>query len=191
MVYSSLAAAFGPLISSLTIKDAEEGSGEENDYSIAFYAYDACLLVALLISLKLKVTMNATDNSDGDKKQKKKENRQEIRELFNSSALIFFAIIFQGGLMWGVRDTYLFIYLQEELKASSQLLGNQKFGSGSGSAFKFLIFLSSNFWDLNVKLKKKNESGSRFLLTKYSFSLRQYICCCIWSTCPSIRQMDH
>ena len=140
MVYSSLAAAFGPLISSLTIKDAEEGSGEENDYSIAFYAYDACLLVALLISLKLKVTMNATDNSDGDKKQKKKENRQEIRELFNSSALIFFAIIFQGGLMWGVRDTYLFIYLQEELKASSQLLGNQKFGSRSGCAFQICDF---------------------------------------------------
>ena len=131
MVYSSLAAAFGPLISSLTIKDAEEGSGEENDYSIAFYAYDACLFVALLISLKLKVTMTAKDKSDGDKKQKKKENRQEIRELFNSSALIFFAIIFQGGLMWGVRDTYLFIYLQEELKASSQLLGNENSGSGS------------------------------------------------------------
>ena len=124
MIYSSLAAAFGPLISSLTIKDAEEGSGEENDYSIAFYTYDACLFVALLISLKLKVTMTAKDDTtEEDKKGKKKKNRKEIRELFNSSALIFFAIIFQGGLMWGVRDTYLFIYLQEELKASSQLLG--------------------------------------------------------------------
>ena len=154
MVYSSLAAAFGPLISSLTIKDAEEGSGEENDYSIAFYAYDACLLVALLISLKLKVTMNATDNSDGDKKQKKKENRQEIRELFNSSALIFFAIIFQGGLMWGVRDTYLFIYLQEELKASSQLLGNQKFGSGS--AFQISDFFIIQFLEFGCEFEKKN-----------------------------------
>ena len=187
MVYSSLAAAFGPLISSLTIKDAEEGSGEENDYSIAFYAYDACLLVALLISLKLKVTMNATDNSDGDKKQKKKENRQEIRELFNSSALIFFAIIFQGGLMWGVRDTYLFIYLQEELKASSQLLGNQKFGSGS--AFQISDFFIIQFLGFECEFEKKLIRIQIFI--DYFFSLRQYICCCIWSTCPSIRQMDH
>ena len=121
MFYSNIAAAFGPLVASLTIRDSETG---ENDYSIAFYAYDACLFIALLISLKLKVTMSSKEETkDLDKKQKKKQNRKELRELFNPSALIFFGIIFQGGVMWGIRDTFLFIYLQEELEASSQLLG--------------------------------------------------------------------
>ena len=57
-----------------------------------------------------------------EKEEKKKKNRKAIKELFNWPILIFFGILFQGGVMWGVLDTYLFIYLQDELNASSQLI---------------------------------------------------------------------
>ena len=94
----------------------------ENDYSMAFYVSDAFYLVALLVSLTVKVNMGS-ENQNISKKQKKKENRKAIKQLFTPSAWIFFAMIFQGGLMWGIKDTYLFVYFQENLGASSQFIG--------------------------------------------------------------------
>jgi hypothetical protein len=59
------------------------------------------------------------------KKKKKKETRRALRQLFSPSALIYFGLIFNGGLLWGVHDTYLQLYLQEDLGASSQMLGKK------------------------------------------------------------------
>jgi hypothetical protein len=88
--------------------------------------YDGCLFMALLISLKLKVTMGHGDSSDdgtGGLDMKKKETIKALRQLVSPSAIIFFGLIFNGGLLWGVHDTYLHLYLQEYLGASSQMLG--------------------------------------------------------------------
>ena len=79
----------------------------------------------MLVSLAVKVNMRLDDppGTPTTSKSKKKENRKAIRQLFSPSALIFFAMIFQGGLMWGVKDTYFFVYLQDTLLASSEFLG--------------------------------------------------------------------
>ena len=74
-------------------------------------------MAAILISLNLKVNLDrkvgVTPASDEhEKKEMKKENRKAIKELFNWPILIFFGILFHGGAIYGVIDTYLFIYLQ-------------------------------------------------------------------------------
>jgi sugar phosphate permease len=86
----------------------------ENDYSTAFYVSDAFFLVALLVSLTVRVTSSSKEPKNSGKHQKK-ENRKAIKQLFSPSALIFFAMIFQGGLMWGIKDTYFFVYLQGDI----------------------------------------------------------------------------
>ena len=94
---------------------------------MAFYLYDGCLFVALLISLKLKVTLgfgSDDDNSDEAKKRNKKETRRALKQIFSKPALIFYGMLFQNGVLWGVYDTYVIIYLQEYLGASSELIGN-------------------------------------------------------------------
>ena len=99
---------------------------EENDYSMAFYAADGLLFITLLSSLAVRVTIGTGDEDKTDAKdqeKKKKENRRALKKLFSPSAMIFFAMIFQGGLMWGVKDTYFFLYCQEELGATSQFIG--------------------------------------------------------------------
>ena len=86
----------------------------ENDYNTAFYVSDAFFLVALLVSLTVRVTSSSEEPKNSGKHQKK-ENRKAIMQLFSPSALIFFAMIFQGGLMWGIKDTYFFVYLQGDI----------------------------------------------------------------------------
>ena len=85
----------------------------ENDYNTAFYVSDAFFLVALLVSLTVKRTSSEKPKNSG--KHQKKENRKAIMQLFSPSAVIFFAMIFQGGLMWGIKDTYFFVYVQGDI----------------------------------------------------------------------------
>ncbi len=146
LFYATIAAAIGPLLAGATIKDAPEGSGgnllvllferlekdifvsEENDYKIAFYLYDGCLFLALLISLKLKVTLGSGgdegENEIDLKKKRKKETREALKQIFSKPALIFFGLLFNNGLLWGVVDAYVLVYLQEYLGASSEMIGN-------------------------------------------------------------------
>ena len=93
---------------------------------MAYYVSDGILFITLIISLFLKVQIGhgADDNNSKEgKARKKKENRRELRKLFTPSALIFFGMIFQGGLMWGIKDNYFFVYVQDELGASSKFIG--------------------------------------------------------------------
>lgn len=85
--------------------------------------------MALLVSLKLKVTVGGgpKETDIAKKKEQKKENRKSLKQLISGPALIFFGIIFHGGLLWGVHDTYVAVYLTEYLGASSQLIGNANY----------------------------------------------------------------
>ncbi len=108
---------------------------EENDYSLAIYVGDGFLFLALLISTKLKVTLrpetdaadDAKSTKDHDKKneeqQRRKETRNALLKIINPTTLIFFGLVFTNGLVRGVDGTYVSLYLQDELGASSQLLG--------------------------------------------------------------------
>ncbi len=109
---------------------------EENDYSLAIYVGDGFLFLALLISTKLKVTLRPeTDTGENDNKgtkhhdkkneeqQRRKETRNALLKIINPTTLIFFGLVFTNGLVRGVDGTYVSLYLQDELGASSQLLG--------------------------------------------------------------------
>ena len=58
-----------------------------------------------------------------DKKAKRKKHLNDIKRLFNFSTFIFFSIIFSGGLLWGLVDSYANIYLVNELNATSKMIG--------------------------------------------------------------------
>ena len=78
-----------------------------------------------MISFKLKITLgygDQTKNPERSWSEIIKENSMALKKLFNLPALIFFGILFHGGALWGVHDTYLLIYLQNELGASSKLV---------------------------------------------------------------------
>ena len=115
--FGSIGSVIGPFLAAWTITDAVENDGE-NDYSLAFYVFDGFLIGAIILSLKLKVTMV---HSEGQTKTMS-QRLAELMEILNAPAILFFAIIFFGGFVWGVYDTYLLLYLQDELKATSQLL---------------------------------------------------------------------
>ena len=66
---------------------------------------------------------NLFSDGDIDKKAKRKKHLNDIKRLFNFSSFIFFSIIFSGGLLWGLVDSYANIYLVNELKATSKMIG--------------------------------------------------------------------
>ena len=125
-LYATIAAALGPLIASITIQDAAEGSNDENNYMTAYYVSDGLYLIGLVTSCFLKVNLpkKEEDTSLPVKRiEKMKNSFQEAMKLFSPPTLIFFGMIFQGGIMWGVKDTYFAVYLQQDLEASSQFIG--------------------------------------------------------------------
>lgn len=75
----------------------------------------------MLVSLTVKVDLGKNED-ESKKKQASSDNRKAIGQLFSPTALIFFAILFQGGIMWGVKDTYFYVYIQDELGGDSQLI---------------------------------------------------------------------
>jgi hypothetical protein len=50
---------------------------------------------------------------------------KSLKKIASPSALNFFGIVFLAGFQWGIHDTYLFVYLDEELEASSQLISKE------------------------------------------------------------------
>ena len=85
---------------------------EEPDYSIAFYICDAFIILGSLTALKLDVKLEKS----GEKVTK------SLKKIFTYPSMILFSLAALQGLCWGVHDTYLFVYLQEELGASSSLI---------------------------------------------------------------------
>ena len=77
----------------------------------------------ILTVLFLKVNLRKEADEGKTEKEKKKEHRKELKNLFTPSILIFLGLVTSSGLAWGIKDTYLNIYLVEELNASYLMLG--------------------------------------------------------------------
>ncbi len=58
-----------------------------------------------------------------------------MKKLITPTALNFFAFVFILGFQWGIRDSYLAVYLQEDLGADSDLI----------SGLRRLLFLLLGF----------------------------------------------
>ena len=102
------------------------------------------MVAALLVSLVLKVNIGeeVPDDKNYNEKDKKREHRKAVRQLFTPSALIFFSMLVSSGLSWGIKDTFLYVYLSEEMEASSQLLAyTSAISVGSG-----LLILPFSKW---------------------------------------------
>ena len=85
---------------------------EETDYSLAFYIADGFMVLACLVALKLKVTLERSDV----------KVTESLRKIFSVPSVMFFCLTFCNGWAWGVHDTYLYVYIQEDLGGSSALI---------------------------------------------------------------------
>lgn len=90
---------------------------DETDYSLSFYICDGFVLLSCFFALFLTITMEQT----GERMVK------SLKKIFSKPALNLFALSFFSGMSWGINDTYLYVYLQEDLKASSALISEMKF----------------------------------------------------------------
>ena len=77
----------------------------------------------ILAALFLKVNLRKEVDESKTEKEKKKEHRKELKKLFTPSILIFLGLVTSSGLAWGIKDSYMNIYLVDEMKASYLMLG--------------------------------------------------------------------
>ena len=105
--------ALSPLVSSLTIK----GSNGTKDYSVMYFVSDGILFLALLVFLT-GVDFSSPKISD----EKQEPLRQALPKLWSVPFITLIFGTFVTGLQWGIHDSFLFLYLQEDLKADSKLL---------------------------------------------------------------------
>ena len=83
--------------------------------SSLFYACDLFLVIAAIMTLWLKVEMKKSGQT----------TKESLKKIWTKPAIIFFTFMMILGYGWGVRDTYLFAYLQDELGASSSLISKR------------------------------------------------------------------
>ena len=77
----------------------------------------------ILAALFLKVNLRKEVDESKTEKEKKKEHRKELKKLFTPSILIFLGLVSSSGLAWGIKDSYMNIYLVDEMNASYLMLG--------------------------------------------------------------------
>ena len=77
----------------------------------------------ILAALFLKVNLRKEVDESKTEKEKKKEHRKELKKLFTPSILIFLGLVTSSGLAWGIKDSYMNIYLGDEMNASYLMLG--------------------------------------------------------------------
>ena len=95
----------------------------ETDYSRNFYFFDAVMAFVIVAALFLKVNLRKETDVSKTEKEKKKEHRKELKKLFTPSILIFLGLVTSSGLAWGIKDTFMNIYLVEEMNASYLMIG--------------------------------------------------------------------
>ena len=96
---------------------------EETDYSKSVYFFNAILAFVIVVAIFLKVNLRKEADESKTEREKKKEHRKQLKKLFTPSILIFFALVASSGLSWGIKDSYLNIYLVQEMNASYLMIG--------------------------------------------------------------------
>ena len=96
---------------------------EETDYSKSVYFFNAILAFVIVVAIFLKVNLRNEAEKNKTEKEKKKEHRKQLKKLFTPSILIFLALVASSGLSWGIKDSYLNIYLVQEMNASYLMIG--------------------------------------------------------------------
>jgi hypothetical protein len=95
-----------------------------------YYVNDGILLLTLLVVL-FKVDLTSEEDEKTEKTTENTEKTTEINQetgwravgkLINIPSVVLFFGVFITGFQWGIHDTFLFIYLQRDLGASSQLI---------------------------------------------------------------------
>ena len=81
------------------------------------------MVFVILTVLFLKVNLRKEVDEGKTEKEKKKEHRKELKNLFTPSILIFLGLVTSSGLAWGIKDSYMNIYLVDEMNASYLMLG--------------------------------------------------------------------
>ena len=88
---------------------------EQTDYSLVFYVNDVCLLITCIIYLFLDVNMEQTGENVW----------KSLKQIISIPAITFFGLCFLMGFQWGIHDTYLLIYLDEEMGASTEFISKR------------------------------------------------------------------
>ena len=96
---------------------------EETDYSRSVYFFNAILGFVIVVAIFLKVNLRKEADESKTEREKKKEHRKQLKKLFTPSILIFLALVASSGLSWGIKDSYLNIYLVQEMNASYLMIG--------------------------------------------------------------------
>ena len=91
-----------------------------NDFKIPFFIQDGVLVVIMIIVFFFL-------DVDIEKKEKKLTFKEEFQWLLNPAAIGYFLSGFVAGVTLGCVDTYLFVFAQETLGASTTFLGYMNF----------------------------------------------------------------
>ncbi len=85
-------------------------SAATNDYTLAYYVNDACLVLTCIVVLKLHVK----------KHESVEKTSAALKKIFSVPAVLMFVILGMYGFMFGARDSLYAIYLQVEEKFSKK-----------------------------------------------------------------------
>lgn len=129
LIFNQLGSTLGPLLCAWIIQDPANDSQDEIYYSLAFYVADGFFLLGCLLSLKLDVTLERT----GEKTSK------SLGQLITKPSVLLFILVGINGLGWGIHDSYLNVYLQEELGSPTDFISYLAFvASLSGFLISFV-----------------------------------------------------
>ena len=110
----------------------------ETNYQNVYYFSDATLGITILVVmlfLDIKVEKN------------KESFVHSFKNIFNPASAIFLLLVFGLGIPFGVGGSYGIIYLQEDLQASSTMIG--KYSVDLGDIVALSTFPKGNLWTNN------------------------------------------
>ena len=116
--YNIAAQAISPLFSSWTITDNADGT---SDYFTMYLVTDGILFIAFLACIFF-VDFKAEDKESQDLQAPQEPLMKALPKLFSVPFLVLMFGIFVSGLQWGIHDSFVFLYLKEDLNADSDLL---------------------------------------------------------------------
>ena len=105
------------------------------DYTLAYIVSDALMFVSfVLIIWKLKVSAEKSESN-----QVKVSKTRTLTHLFSLPMLIFMLGLATTGMIFGINNTYLYLYLQRDLSASSKIISYMvSLGLGVQALFLFV-----------------------------------------------------